>query len=376
MIINILYILKTTDKLKSIFGQIDDPRRDLTKLHQLNDILVIGIISVICGADSWNEMELYAQEKEAFLRTFLDLPNGIPSHDTFNRVFSAIDSKQFEVCFIQWVQSLAQLVPKEVIAIDGKTIRGAKSKGNKSPIHMVSAFACANSLVLGQVKTDEKSNEITAIPKLLELLSIQDTIVTIDAMGCQTDIASAIIDKDADYILAVKGNQPQLLEHIEDEFRFGQNIETTIDQELDHGRIETRKCSIISNFEFISPNNNWDKLTSIIKIESLREFKNSDKPTETATRYYISSLKAKPKDFQKAIRSHWSIENKLHWMLDVAFSEDASRKRTGNATQNFSILAKIALNLLKKDTNAKVGVKSRRLKAALSNDYLLKILNL
>jgi hypothetical protein len=152
--------LKTTDKLKSIFGQIDDPRRDLTKLHQLNDILLIGIISVICGADSWNEMELYAQEKEDFLRTFLDLPNGIPSHDTFNRVFSAIDSKQFEVCFIEWVQSLAELTPKEVIAIDGKTIRGAKSKGKKSPIHMVSAFACANNLVLGQVKTHEKSNEL------------------------------------------------------------------------------------------------------------------------------------------------------------------------------------------------------------------------
>jgi len=376
LIINILYTLETSNKLKSIFSQIDDPRRDLTKLHQLNDILLIGIISVICGADSWNEMELYAQEKEIFLRTFLDLPNGIPSHDTINRVFSAIDSKQFEACFIQWVQSLAELAPKEVIAIDGKTIRGAKSKGNKSPIHMVSAFACANNLVLGQVKTDEKSNEITAIPKLLELLSIQDTIVTIDAMGCQTDIASAIIDKDADYILAVKGNQPQLLEHIEDEFRFGKNIETTIDQELDHGRIETRKCSIINNFEFIPKSNQWDELTSIIKIESIREFKNSEKPTETATRYYISSLKAKPEDFQNAIRSHWAIENKLHWILDVAFSEDASRKRVGNATQNFSILTKIALNLLKKDTKAKVGVKSRRLKAALSNDYLLKILNL
>ena len=216
----------------SIFSQIDDPRRDLTKLHQLNDILLIGIISVICGADSWNEMELYAQEKEDFLRTFLDLPNGIPSHDTFNRVFSAIDSSQFEACFIEWVKSISKLVPKEVIAIDGKTIRGAKSKGKKSPIHMVSAFASANNLVLGQVEVNEKSNEITAIPKLLELLSIKDTVVTIDAMGCQTDIASAIIEKDADYILAVKSNQPQLLEHIEDEFRFGKTIKTSINQEL------------------------------------------------------------------------------------------------------------------------------------------------
>lgn len=321
-------------------------------------------------------MELYAQEKESFLRTFLDLPNGIPSHDTFNRVFSAIDNTQFEACFIEWVKSISELVPKEVVAIDGKTIRGAKSKGNKSPIHMVSAFASVNNLVLGQVKTDQKSNEITAIPKLLEVLSLKDTIVTIDAMGCQTEIASAIIDKDADYILAVKANQPQLLEHIEDEFRFGKNIKTTISQDLDHARIETRKCTMISNFEFIPQNNKWHKLTAIIKIESKREFKNSDKSTETATRYYISSLKASPEVFQNAIRSHWSIENKLHWILDVAFSQDASRKRTGNATQNFSILTKIALNLLKKDSKAKVGVKSRRLKAALNNNYLLKILNL
>lgn len=368
--------MKATNKLISIFGQIEDPRRDLTKLHQLNDILLIGVISVICGADSWNEMELYAQEKEDFLRTFLDLPNGIPSHDTFNRVFSAIDSTQFEACFIEWTQSIAKLLPKEVIAIDGKTIKGAKSKGNKSPIHMVSAFANENNLVLGQVKTNEKSNEITAIPKLLELLSIEDTVVTIDAMGCQTAIASAIINKGADYILAVKGNQPQLLEDIKDEFRFAKTNKTTLNQTLDHGRIETRKCSIISDFEFIAQDIPWSNLSTIIKIESTREFKNSDKPKEKATRYYISSLTANPEDFQNAIRSHWSIENKLHWMLDVAFSEDASRKRIGNASQNFSILNKIALNMLKKDTNAKVGVKSRRLKAAISNKYLLKIINL
>ena len=368
--------MKAVNKLTSIFNQIDDPRRDLTKLHQLNDILLIGIVSVICGADSWNEMEVYAQEKEAFLRTFLDLPNGIPSHDTFNRVFSAIDSTQFEACFIEWVKSISELLPKEVVAIDGKTIRGAKSKGNKSPIHMVSAFASANNLVLGQVKTDDKSNEINAIPKLLEILSLKDTIVTIDAMGCQTEIASAIIKKDADYILAVKANQPQLLEHIEDEFRFGKTIKTAISEELDHGRIETRKCSVINDFEFIPSDNDWVKLTTIIRIESKREFKNSSKPTEKAKRYYISSIKATPEDFQNAIRSHWAIENKLHWMLDVAFSEDASRKRTGNATQNFSILTKMALNILKKDTKAKVGVKSRRFKAAINNDYLLKMLNL
>lgn len=368
--------MKTTNKLKTIFGQVPDFRRSHKQLYDLESILLIGIISVICGADSWNEMENYAQSKEEFLRTFLDLPNGIPSHDTFNRVFSNIDSSEFESCFINWVNTLLELQPKEIIAIDGKTIRGAKASGKKSPVHMVSAWANDNNLVLGQVKVSVKSNEITAIPKLLEVLSLEDTIVTIDAMGCQTEIASAIIGKKADYILAVKANQAHLLEHIEDEFRFGKIIKTTTDECLDHGRIETRKCSIITDFTFIPENNNWDKLSTIIKIESKREFKNSEKSTETATRYYISSLKVKPEDFQKAIRSHWSIENKLHWVLDVAFSEDASRKRTGNASQNFSILNKIALNLLKNEKSSKIGVKSRRMKAGWDNHYLIKVLNL
>ena len=376
LIINTLYILKTTQKLKTIFGQIPDFRRSHKQLYDLESILLIGIISVICGADSWNEMENYANSKEEFLRSFLDLPNGIPSHDTFNRVFSNIDSNQFEKCFIQWVSALAQLQPREIIAIDGKTIRGAKAGGKKSPVHMVSAWANDNNLVLGQVKVSQKSNEITAIPKLLKVLSIENTIVTIDAMGCQNKIAKAIVKKNADYILAVKDNQPQLLEHIEDEFRFGKTMESNLSQELDHGRIETRTCSVINNFKFIAKTNNWENLTSVIKIESKREFKNSEKPAQHAIRYYISSIKASSQDFQKAIRSHWSIENKLHWTLDVAFSEDASRKRTGNSTQNFSILNKIAVNLLKNEKSLKTGVKSRRLQAGWDNHYLIKVLNL
>lgn len=331
---------------------------------------------MICGAESWNEMEDYAYSKEAFLRSFLKLPNGIPSHDTFNRVFSNIDSSQFETCFIEWVSDLAKLNPKEVIAIDGKTIRGAKANGKKSPVHMISAWANENNVVLGQVKVSEKSNEITAIPKLLEVLSIQDTIITIDAIGCQREIATSIIDKDADYILAVKENQAQLYQDIQDEFRFGQFFKIHESQDLDHGRIETRKCSIITDFKFIEQENQWKNLTTIIKIESIREFKNSDKPTQSASRYYISSLLANPEDFQSAIRSHWAIENKLHWTLDVAFSEDASRKRIANAAQNFSILNKIALNLLKNEKSSKVGVKSRRLKAGWDNHYLIKVLNL
>jgi predicted transposase YbfD/YdcC len=251
LIINTLNIMQANNKLLTIFSQIDDPRRDLGKEHDLNDILLMGIISVICGADSWNEMEQYGQEKEGFLKTFLKLDNGIPSHDTFNRVFSAIDPKQFELCFMNWVKELAKLNDKEVVAIDGKSLRGAKSNGKKTPYHIVSAWASQQNLVLGQVKTCEKSNEITAIPKLLKVLCLEGTIVTIDAMGCQEKIADAIIKKKADYILAVKQNQEQLYQDIEDEFRFGKNFQIHLHEDLGHGRIETRKCSVINNFKFI-----------------------------------------------------------------------------------------------------------------------------
>lgn len=366
--------MKTPERLKTVFSRIEDHRRDITKLHNLEDILLIGVMSVICGANTWNEIESYARAKEEFLRSFLDLPNGIPSHDTFNRVFSAIDSNAFEACFMEWTGSLAKAIPGEVIAIDGKTIRGAKEKGKKSLVHMVSAWAEQNNLVLGQIKVSEKSNEITAIPKLLELLFIQDSIVTIDAMGCQEAIAKKIIEKEADYILAVKENQKQLYQEIQDEFRFSKTMETTQDIDMGHGRIETRTCSVITQMEHLTNPAKWKNLKSIVRIESIREFKNSDKPTEKANRFYISSLCAKPGDFQKAIRSHWGIENKLHYILDVAFAEDASRKRKGNAAQNFSLLTKIALNLLKNEKTSKIGVKSRRLKAGWDNDYLKKVL--
>ncbi len=289
-------------------------------------------------------------------------------------MFSAIDSEKFESCF-EWVHSISDLTKGQVIAIDGKTIRGAKSHGKKSPIHMISAWACDNNLVLGQVKTDEKSNEITAIPELLNILNIAGNTITIDAMGTQKEIAKKIIDQDANYILAVKANQPQLLEHIKDEFRFSKQPETYINHDLGHGRIETRICSVLNNFQFIEQNNGWKNLKTIIKIESTREFKNSDKNTEKSTRYYISSLQNDANEFQKKIRSHWAIENKLHWTLDVAFAEDTSRKRAGNAAQNYSFLLKIALNLLKNESSKKLSMKSKRLEAGWNEDYLLKILN-
>lgn len=363
-------------KLASIFSQVKDPRRDLLKLHKLNDILLISTLAVICGADTWKDIETFAISKEEFLQTFLELPNGIPKLDTYRRVLAAIDSQCFENCFVDWVNSFATLNDKEVVAIDGKTIRGAKSNGKKSPIHMVSAWASEQNIVLGQVKTHEKSNEITAIPELLNILSLENTVVTIDAMGCQKEIATAIIKKEADYVLAVKENQKKLYQNIQDEFKFGKNIAFSTSQDLGHGRIETRVCNIITDFQLIESVNTWRNLTTVIKIESTRTFKNSDKPTQTATRYYISSLEASPEYFQQAIRSHWGVENKLHWTLDVAFSEDASRKRIGNSAQNFSMITKIALNLLKNEKTAKQGVKGKRFKAALDNQYLLKVINL
>lgn len=239
------------DLFQSYFEQLVDPRSHINKLHSLNDILVVGVVSVICGAETWKQMEEFAKSKEKFLKTFLNLPNGVPSDDTINRVFSAIDTKQFEVCFAKWVTSLPQEFKQQVIAIDGKTVRGAKSKGEKSPVHIVGAWANEHNLVVGQVKVNDKSNEITAIPELLDLLFIKGDIVTIDAMGTQTAIAEKIIEKGADYILAVKENQNQLYQDIKDEFRFCKTSQTSEDIDFGHGRIETRVCTVISDFQFI-----------------------------------------------------------------------------------------------------------------------------
>jgi predicted transposase YbfD/YdcC len=300
------------------------------------------------------------------------LPNGIPSEDTMIWLFSSINNLDFENCFIEWLNSISTLSKGQVIAIDGKTIRGPKSHGKKSAIHMVSAWSFENNLVLGQIKVDEKSNEITAIPELLEILDIEGSIITIDAMGCQKQIAKTIIDNGANYILAVKENQAALLEKIQDEFLFSKHTKEDISIDGDHGRIETRICSAITNFQHLEKDGEWECLNAVIKIQSKREFKNSDKPTENAVRYYISSCNLDPNEFQTSIRSHWGIENKLHWVLDVGFNEDASRKRNLNAAQNYSILLKIAINLLKNEKSEKQGIKGKRLKAGWDAAYLLK----
>jgi len=368
--------MEADNKLNEVFRSITDPRSDINKLHQLNDILLIGIVSVLCGAETWKQMVQFGKSKKSFFQKFLQLDNGIPSEDTINRVFSSIDSLEFEKCFMEWITSISSLSTGQVIAIDGKTIRGAKSHGKKSPVHMVSAWACDNNIVLGQVKVNEKSNEITAIPNLLDILDIENAKITIDAMGCQRDIAEKIIDNGADYILAVKENQANLLENIQDEFRFSSQINTNTTVSGDHGRIETRICSVITDFKHVVKDGSWKNLNTVIKIESKREFKNSDKPTENSVRYYISSLKQDAAEFQRDIRNHWSIENKLHWILDVGFSEDSSRKRNQNAAQNYSILLKIALNLLKNEKTEKQGIKGKRLKAGWNEDYLLLVLGL
>lgn len=367
------------DVFYECFSKINDPRSHINKLHELNEILIICIAASICGADTWKQMEEFAKNKESFLREFLLLQNGVPSDDTINRVVSSIDTNEFESAFIDWVNRTlsANRLSAEIISIDGKTARGAKSHGEKSPIHIVSAWASNLNMVIGQVKVDDKTNEITAIPELLDLLFIEGNTVTIDAMGTQTAIASKIIEKDADYILAIKDNQKELRQAVEDEFRFGKNKEVFSHLDFGHGRIETRVCSVISDFKFIkNEDNKWANLKQVIKIDSTREFKNSTKEAERETRYYITSLEESADEIQHKIRSHWGVENKLHWVLDMVFSEDYSRKRLKNAAQNFSIITKIALNLLREDKKTKQGLQGKRLKAAWNESYLREILKI
>lgn len=349
-----------------------DPRIDRKKLHLLDDIVFITIAAVISGAEGWNEVEAYGKAKKDWLETILELPNGIPSHDTFNRFFSALDPQEFENCFLTWIKSIAVKYPGDVISIDGKTIRGSRGSGFKSATHIVSAWSEKNQLTLGQIKTEVKSNEITAIPELLDALMLEGNIVTIDAMGCQRDIARKIRSKKADYILAVKENQPDLFEDIKDSFKMLNPDDFYEDVDCDHGRVETRRCYVIRDLSLLEKKGAWISLNSIIKIESERFIK-ATKKTQHETRYYISSLKTDANNIGHSIRSHWAIENKLHWILDVAFNEDYSRKRVGNSAQNFSIINRIALNLLK-NNQTKLGIHGKRLLAGWSHEYLLDLL--
>jgi predicted transposase YbfD/YdcC len=357
------------------FAELTDPRVERNREHLLEEILLIAMAAVLSGAESWNDIEDYGRAKRAWLKTFLRLPGGIPSHDTFNRVFAALDPEELERGFVAWVGSIARLTAGEVVAIDGKTLRGTRQAGGKAIVHMVSAWANRNNLVLAQRKVDDRSNEITAIPQLLAALELSGTVVTIDAIGCQRSLARQIVDKQADYVLAVKENQGHLLQDMKDSFRM--LAADAVAEEIDcgHGRVERRRCAVLDDLTLLEQASEWAGLRSLVRIEAERFHKASGE-VERETRYYISSLVADAARLNRTIRQHWAIENKLHWVLDVAFGEDHSRKRAGHAAQNFSLLNRIALNLLKQDRQSKRGIKGKRLNAAWNPDYLLKLLGI
>jgi len=361
------------------FGQLDDPRLERKKRHILVDIVGITICAVIAGADGWTDVALFGRSKEAWLRTFLKLPNGIPSHDTFGRVFALLDPGTFQRCFIHWVQAVHETV-QGVVAIDGKTARRSHDHGKgKKALHLVSAWATENGVALGHVKTDDKSNEITAIPELLKLLQLKGCLVTIDAMGCQRDIAQAILDAGADYLLAVKGNQETLCEDVEQEFKEAQadhfaHMDCRYHETLDkgHGRIEKRQYWYTQDIEGLGTLERWPKLTGMVMCRATRTLNGQ---TSTEDRYFITSNTGHDiQNIAAAVRAHWQVENSLHWVLDIAFYEDQCRIRSGYAAENLATLRKMALNVLKTNKSRKGGVKAKRLQAAWDNDYLREIL--
>jgi len=373
------------DAYNEYFGSLSDPRDTRGLLHELHDIVIIALLAIICGADEFTEMEEFGRSKKSFLEQFLELRNGIPSHDTFGRVFAALCPDAFRKCFIAWVKSLCEL-EGDIVNIDGKALRRSyDTADDKAMIYMVSAWANANNMVLGQVKVDDKSNEITAIPKLLVLLDLEGCIVTIDAMGTQKEIATKIRDAKADYVLALKGNQGNLKEEVEEAFqRFNADKSIKKGHSKDktehkgHGRKEERICYAAPAKDYVSPQelSKWKDLTTIVKIEAYVHYYNGKKKGQRVyeERYYISSLPADAKQLNYAVKSHWGIETKLHWVLDVAFREDDSRVRKGFADENLAIGRHIALNKLKNETSCKRGIKAKRKKAGWNEDYLLKVL--
>jgi predicted transposase YbfD/YdcC len=362
------------------FSFLKDPRVDRTKLHPLINILVIALSAIICGAEGWTDVELFGQSKRHWLAKFLDLSNGIPSHDTFGRVFAALDAEQFQVCFANWVQALCEKLGGQVVAIDGKTLRHSHDQTiGREAIHMVSAWATESQLVLAQTKVDAKSNEITAIPAVLKVLDIMGCIVTIDAIGCQKEIASQIVEQGADYVLALKANQGTLHNDVKSLFVYAEET-NFVDCDYHktvgkgHGRVEIRECWTISDaeyFAFLDKPEQWSALQTIAMVRATRRV---GEQVETETRYYISSLPCNAEQILAAVRQHWHIENCVHWVLDVTFREDDSRIRSGNAPQNMAVLRHMALNLIKREQTSRRSIRAKRLKAGWDEDYLTRIL--
>lgn len=370
---------KIPDKsIESFFEQIEDHRRH-NKLHKLLDIIIIAICAVVSGADTYEQIENFGKKRKKWLSRFLQLPHGVPSHDTFGRIFEKINPQEFQNCFMHWIEFVTERTEGQVIAIDGKTLRRSHDKSNdKKAIHMVSAWASSNQVILGQLKTDEKSNEITAIPQLLKLLDISGCIITIDAMGTQKKITETIINNGGDYVLALKDNHKNL--HNDTVLFFDQQEKMqkegfTFDEhetiDADHGRIETRKYTITSASGWLQGKENWVGLKCIGMVESIREI---DGKCSYEKRYYISSLDCNAEKFGNAVRRHWGIENSVHWVLDIAFREDESRIRKGAAPENFGAIRHIALNLLRNNKSFKGSIKSKRLNAAMDIKYLEEVM--
>lgn len=359
------------------FITISDPRLEHNKAHKLIDVIMIAICATIAGAEGFTEIADFGDSRKDWFKTFLELPNGIPSHDTFGRVFSLLDPKVFQERFASWMQSVTTMTHGQVIAVDGKTNRRTFGSLTKA-LHLVSAFATANGVALGQVATNQKSNEITAIPELLKLLDIKGCLITTDAMGCQSDIAADIISRGGDYLLAVKGNQGLLYRDIKACFADEQlDRATHTNENKGHGRIEQRSCEVMSGPAVIAKlrhKNNWVELNTIVKVTALRTMQKTGRVSEQ-TRYYICSLKHPSAEHaQQAVRAHWGIENSLHWVLDMAMREDESRIRTDHAPANMAVMRHIALNLIRSDKTRKVGIKASSKKAGWDTKYLQKLL--
>ena len=360
------------------FQDLPDSRQAGKVVYPLDEVLLLSLLAVLAGAEAFTDIARFGQKKLDFLRRFRPFRDGTPPHDTLGDIFASLDAEKFQECFVSWVASVTG-TPSGVIAIDGKTVRrsGNKKKDGKAPIHMVSAFAARQRLVLGQVKVNEKSNEIVAIPKLLDLLSIEGAIVTIDAMGCQRDIAAKIIDKKADYVLALKGNQGSLREDVEvfvAEQQLNGFKDTTISQDEtvdgDHGRIETRKTTVIHDVAWLQDRHKWPGLNSVVVVESTRQI--GDK-IETETRFYITSLVLIAALVGSIVRNHWAIENSLHWVMDMVFRDDECRVRTENAPANFTTLKHMAHNLIRK-APGKDSLRLRRKVAAWDDDFLASLI--